>query len=120
MAYLVTRRCVYVNPMNLVVAKLQCRKESNYTPSPMEILKQKITNGELHPDEYQTKVTEDLQRLYGEVQNYKPAEENLLSKWLNKNKKKKKVPKGLYIFGAVGGGKTMLMDLFFDSCHVSR
>ena len=28
-------------------------------------------------------------------------------------------PKGLYIYGAVGGGKTMLMDLFYEYCDVS-
>ena len=24
---------------------------------------------------------------------------------------------GLYIYGSVGGGKTMLMDMFFDCCE---
>jgi cell division protein ZapE len=28
--------------------------------------------------------------------------------------------RGLYIYGGVGGGKTMLMDLFFGSCPVER
>jgi len=29
-------------------------------------------------------------------------------------------PKGLYLYGGVGCGKTTLMDLFHDACSVSR
>ena len=29
-------------------------------------------------------------------------------------------PKGLYLYGGVGCGKTTLMDLFHDSCSVTR
>ncbi|KAL1505949.1 hypothetical protein ABEB36_005392 [Hypothenemus hampei] len=34
--------------------------------------------------------------------------------------KKQNIPNGLYIYGSVGGGKTMLMDLFYDICKVDR
>ena len=51
----------------------------------------------------------------------------ILTQWLggggSKPDKKKvqfKTPKGLYLYGDVGSGKTMLMDLFHDTCHVSQ
>lgn len=83
---------------------------------PVNILNQKIAKGELINDAHQMKVTHTLERIYQEVQNYKPQQLNLLEKWFGA--KKKKVPKGLYIYGAVGGGKTMLMDLFYNCCQV--
>lgn len=30
------------------------------------------------------------------------------------------IPKGVYIWGSVGGGKTMLMDMFYDVAPVRR
>ena len=31
-----------------------------------------------------------------------------------------KIPKGVYLWGTVGGGKTMLMDMFFDTVGLSE
>ena len=40
---------------------------------------------------------------------------------LNKPDSINTIPKGLYLYGSVGSGKTMLMDLFYDSLsHISR
>lgn len=89
----------------------------NLSDGPVSILKQKITRGELMNDTHQMKVVKILQRIYQEVHNYKPQQLNLLEKWFGG--KRKDVPKGLYIHGAVGGGKTMLMDLFYNCCQVS-
>jgi peroxisome-assembly ATPase len=52
-----------------------------------------------------------------------PAPKSLLGSLFNRAPKKKKavtdipanLPKGLYMFGDVGSGKTMLMDLFYDT-----
>ena len=87
---------------------------------PVKILNEKVSKGELMSDEYQIKVVEALEKVYLEVQGYEPEKPGFLSKWIGKGKKKKKVPKGLYLYGAVGGGKTMLMDLFFNCCQVSH
>ncbi|KYN20939.1 Putative ATPase N2B, partial [Trachymyrmex cornetzi] len=89
----------------------------NLNGGPVSILKQKIARGELVNDTYQTKVAQTLQQIYQEVQDYKPQQLNLLEKWFGS--KRRDAPKGLYIYGAVGGGKTMLMDLFYNCCQVS-
>lgn len=84
---------------------------------PVSELSKKISNGELSPDEHQSRIAEDLQRVYDEIQNYSPPNDSLFSKLFTK-KVKKKSPKGLYIYGSVGGGKTMLMDLFHNCMEV--
>lgn len=90
---------------------------------PMKSLHQKIDSGELKPDEYQTKVMNDLQQLYDTIQTYSPAEiqsKSSFLKWLpikSKKSEKNNAPKGLYIYGSVGGGKTTLMDIFYNSCQ---
>ncbi|XP_066248535.1 putative ATPase N2B [Euwallacea similis] len=85
---------------------------------PVGELTNKITAGKLQKDKVQLTVAEQLQRVYEDVKTYQPLEKTFFSKLLSKNRQK--APKGLYIYGAVGGGKTMLMDLFFDICTVER
>lgn len=132
MACVFIRKTVNVNYVNstflhrpLIILQSQW---SNYSDnvktvnpeSPIDVLKNKISKGELMNDEHQLKVAEDLQTVYQSLKGYIPEKESFLSKWMGKGKKKKKAPKGLYLFGAVGGGKTMLMDLFYNCCQVSQ
>ena len=56
------------------------------------------------------------------IESLKPAPRSLLGSLFNRGKPKTRltqipsnVPKGLYMFGDVGSGKTMLMDMFFDT-----
>lgn len=87
---------------------------------PVRVLEEKIAKGELVADEFQLKIAKSLQTVYQDIENYEPQRPSLFSKWLGKGKKNKKLPKGLYLYGAVGGGKTMLMDLFYNCCQVSQ
>lgn len=90
---------------------------------PVKSLQEKIIAGNLKSDEHQNQVMHELQTLYNTIQTYTPPEiqtESSLFKWLPIKKSKSgknNAPKGLYIYGSVGGGKTTLMDLFYDSCH---
>lgn len=86
---------------------------------PLSVLKKRIADKLLMPDEFQTAVAGDLQKLYEQIQDYEPKPKSF-SKWFSFGKKPAddKFIKGLYIYGSVGGGKTMLMDLFFDCCQV--
>lgn len=94
-------------------AKVQISNENG----PLRILMEKINAGELFRDEQQYKVCQELQRVYENVSDYRPQESSIFSKLFSS---KQKAPKGLYIYGAVGGGKTMLMDIFYDSCDVDK
>lgn len=79
---------------------------------PISILKQKIDDKKLQPDDHQTQVVNDLQKLYEKVKTYEPkGPAGGFSKWLSFGKKEEKTVdiQGLYIYGSVGGGKTMLV-----------
>ena len=80
---------------------------------PLAVLEKKIENKELQQDDYQMNVAKELQIVYNNIIDYKPSSSFLKMLW------KTSAPKGLYLYGSVGGGKTMLMDLFYDCCNVS-
>ncbi len=85
-------------------------------PSTAEIregYRQMLRAGSLRSDPAQAMAVEKLQLLANRVARYRrPARTDPLSFF---TRKRGEVPCGLYIFGGVGGGKTMLMDLFFES-----
>ena len=70
--------------------------------------------GEIRPDDAQLPVIARLDALADALQSL-PKPGGLLARF----RKPQAPPKGLYIHGEVGRGKTMLMDLFFASADVS-
>lgn len=91
--------------------------------SPLQLLNQRIDNNEILLDKHQEKVCQALEKVYEDLKGYEPASaQSAFSKFFSFRKKDydqpSKAPKGLYIYGSVGGGKTMLMDLFFECCTV--
>jgi len=72
--------------------------------------------GAIRPDPAQAMAVEKLQLLANRVARYsRPTRTDPFSFF---TRKRGEVPCGLYIFGGVGGGKTMLMDLFYDSVDI--
>ena len=63
-----------------------------------------------------------LQWLHDQLIDYRPPQAK--TGWTAKlgfaRSKPSTPPKGLYIYGSVGRGKSMLMDLFFDGAQVER
>jgi cell division protein ZapE len=65
-----------------------------------------VAQGDLAPDAAQARAAERLQALETEVRTYRPVR-GLFSR-------ANEPPKGIYIWGDVGRGKSMLMDLFYS------
>lgn len=94
-------------------------KSSSYSsPSPLTKYNEEIVKGEFTDDKYQREVIQKLERVYTEVKNYQPGKRNVFSKLFSFGRAADS-PRGIYLYGAVGGGKTMLMDLFYNCCQVS-
>jgi cell division protein ZapE len=74
-----------------------------------------IAEGQLEADDAQSAAVAALDALYQRLENYRP--DGVLAKLL---RRKKKPPQGLYLYGAVGRGKSMLMDLFFSLAPVAQ
>lgn len=74
---------------------------------PLAGYRQLVKRGELTGDASQERVASRLDDLHRRLQSYRRGKRGWFST--------PKVPKGLYIYGEVGRGKSMLMDLFFAS-----
>ncbi len=77
---------------------------------------QMIADGELQPDMAQMAVVEQLSQLQKELEATPPRGSTL---WRLFGKKPDPV-RGLYLWGGVGRGKSMLMDLFFENVTIHR
>jgi cell division protein ZapE len=75
-----------------------------------------VQAGELRADPDQRAAAERLDRLQKELE-AAPPRGSTLWKML---RKQPEPPRGLYMWGGVGRGKSMLMDLFFDTVKVQR
>lgn len=80
-----------------------------------------VESGAIERDPAQVAVVKRLQALAQALAAQRLARKSSALGWLfGKKTDTKDVPKGLYIWGSVGRGKTMLMDLFYDSVTVKR
>jgi cell division protein ZapE len=79
-----------------------------------------VSSGEIERDSAQRSVASAFTTLEDRLVGYRPAsKQNLLGRLFGNGKRAEPV-KGLYVHGDVGRGKTMLMDLFFDSSPVEH
>ncbi|KAI9933451.1 hypothetical protein ASPWEDRAFT_159781 [Aspergillus wentii DTO 134E9] len=95
----------------------------------------RVGQGRLRDDPYQRQIIQQLQRLYEVLKGYNPPkvihptveslDPNPKTSFFgslfgrgnksNENTISEDLPKGLYMYGDVGCGKTMLMDLFYET-----
>jgi cell division protein ZapE len=85
---------------------------NNKAIDPVSRYHQMIAQGELKKDEIQARIVEQLQELHLFLNSATEKPRSLFQK-LFSNSNPVKAHKGLYIYGDVGRGKSMLMDLFF-------
>lgn len=95
--------------------------------SPLKAYETMIEIGELRPDTDQLQVVGHLERLYTDLQTYPEVAGKSkglaikswrLMNFINWSGRDKKPPRGLYLYGGVGRGKSMLMDLFYEHAPV--
>ncbi len=91
---------------------------------PLFAYRERVASGLLKPDPAQRLAAEKLQNLYVSLRDYSPAQKDgkrrgfFMFRPLGVGAKQRAgdndAPPGLYLYGGVGRGKSMMMDLFFD------
>jgi cell division protein ZapE len=81
---------------------------------PLSIYRSRIKSGDFLPDAGQLEAVQLLDVLWQEL-----TEVDQPGFWKRVTGVSTKAPKGIYLWGGVGRGKTWLMDLFFDSLPIA-
>lgn len=79
--------------------------------TPISLWQERVGSGVLSADADQERAARALTRLSQRLQGWKPGAKTLFGK-------PKPSPRGLYLWGGVGRGKSMLMDFFIESASV--
>ena len=94
--------------------------------TPLGEWRARVAAGHLTHDPAQALAAEKLTGLHQAIKGYEPGRAGSrpsffgLSRFGLANRKAPEPPRGLYLYGGVGRGKSMLMDLFFDAAPVAR
>jgi len=86
---------------------------------PAERYRQRCVAGLVRPDPAQQRVADALEELHRALQDYRPAARRGWLARLGFAPGAAMPPKGIYLWGPVGRGKSMLMDLFFEAAPVA-
>ena len=80
--------------------------------TPSEALALAVEDGRLQPDEAQAEAAERLTALCEEIADWKGGRSGLF-------RRSRPTPRGVYLFGGVGTGKSLMMDLFFETAPIA-
>lgn len=87
---------------------------------PLARYRARVAEGALQPDRAQEEGARRLQGLHDALKTQGLASKSSALGWLFARRTDAPPPKGLYLWGEVGRGKSLLMDLFFETAPVSR
>src|SRR3974390_3258259 len=88
------------------------------TATLLERYRRLLAEGKVAPDSAQALAVEKLQILTNRLAHYTPPARTDFFSFFTR--RRGEGPKGLYIFGGVGRGQTMLMYLFFQAAPVKQ
>jgi cell division protein ZapE len=87
--------------------------------TPSEYYQQQLDSGLIHPDSQQKEVNESLNKIHHELIQREKGGQSLLARLTAKWHHRKPV-NGLYVWGSVGVGKTLLIDAFYSCTPVPK
>ncbi len=95
-------------------------RSSAGAPGPAELYRERSGTGVIRADPAQQRAVARLQRLHEALLSYQPpARRGRLARLIG-IEHAPAMPRGLYLWGPVGRGKSMLMDLFFAAAPVAN
>ncbi len=80
-----------------------------------ELYEARLASGDISQDLAQAAVVREFARLELELRQHVMAHKSSALGWLFQRKAATTTPQGLYIYGEVGRGKSMLMDMFYEA-----
>ncbi len=89
------------------------------SPSIIEHYRALVAERRIEPDPAQAELVAHLDALAARLADYRPGRRaNAFARLFGA--RREEAPRGLYVYGEVGRGKTLLMDLFFESAPVAH
>ncbi|KAF2637522.1 hypothetical protein P280DRAFT_472229 [Massarina eburnea CBS 473.64] len=125
----------YAQEAQAILSERQDESSQSEQSTPMKEYDLRVDSGRLRDDPHQRGIIQDLEDLHTMLASYEqppvqqptleslqPPKKSLFSMFSSSKSSKaalpsisESLPKGLYMYGDVGSGKTMLMDLFYDT-----